>query len=355
MKGSRILVILEDYVLRSKIKKILSMAKYHVFDTESGKSAMEIVRIQDIDIIICGIKIPEMDGFGVLRLVNKFIETSGIGFIMLLRHDEEHLTRRVMELGADGYFIHPFDDGELLNQIEVRLRKRKFQMELFAKKMLQVRDLNRRPEELNILKSHFDVSLPYSIRKNQIIYHRGTRPAGLYYVSSGRIKTFVSDDSGNEFITGIHTDGQFFGLSGLLLGIENNENAEAMDHSKVCMLPLMDIEKLISENSSISEVFIKHLSWIINERDEQLLNLAYYSVRKRIATIILKLSKVSYQDRVLQQASFDMARNDLAAVAGVATETLSRVLGDFSKEGLIKKVANEIIVMDSKSLREMRN
>ncbi|WP_025142563.1 response regulator [Pedobacter jeongneungensis] len=353
MEGSKILVILEDFDLRVKITEILTIGKYNVKSTDSGKQAIDIIRKSPVDVIISGINVSEIDGFGVLRVVNKFMETASISFIMLLNDKDYDLARRVMELGADGHLMTPFDDGELLNQVEVKLRKKRLQHELFLKQHVQLRSIHNSRDDMSWLRSRFEGSLPRHFKKNQVLYYRGERRAlGLHYILSGKIKTYVADTAGNVLITGIYGPHEYFGLQGTLLGAENKEIAEAIDSAEILTIPFAEVQHLITDYPEIFSVFAKDLAQTLSERDEKLLDIAYYSVRKRIAKAIIGLTKLGHD---AENGRFILPRNDLACLVGIATETLSRVLGDFTKEGLIEKEGNNIIVLDIKSLIMMKN
>nr|WP_199156760.1 response regulator [Pedobacter sp. ASV2] len=353
MEGAKILVILEDSNLQKKISEVLTMRKYNVNSTHSGKRAMDIIRRHPVDMIISGIKISEIDGFGVLGMVNKFVETAGIGFIMLLNEDEQGQRRRVMEMGADGYLMNPFDHGELLNQIEVRIRKKRFQRELFSMQKNSLRNRDSKEDDLSGLKSRFSDLVPRKIKRHQVIYYPGDSPVGLYHIISGKVKTYVVDELGNEFITGIYGPGDYFGLIAIALGVENMESAEAIDISEVSTLKIGSLDNALSEYPELSKFFFHRLAREVNESHEKLLDIAYYSVRKRIAKSILKLSKPSKNET--KGRSFSLPRNDLACTVGIATETLSRVLGDFLREGLIDKNGNEIILKKPEKLKAMKN
>ena len=354
MEGSKILIILEDFDLRSKITEILKIGKYNVKSTDSGKRGIDMIRNSPVDVIICGVNVSEIDGFGVLGVVNKFMETAAISFIMLLSNQDNDLARRVMEMGADGYLTASFDDGELLNQIEVRLRKKRFQHELFLKQHMQLRSIHNNSDEMSWIRSRFEGRIPKFFKKNQMLYYRGERRSlGLHYILSGKVKTYVADASGNVLITGIYGPSDYFGLQGTLLGIESAESAEAIDSAEVVSLPMADVHNLLSDHPDLFSIFVKDLARTLNDRDEMLLDTAYYSVRKRIAKAIIRLTNISYNSG--ENGRFLLPRNDLACVVGIATETLSRVLSDFAREGLIEKDGNDIIVLDKHSLKTMKN
>jgi CheY-like chemotaxis protein len=74
------------------------------------------------DIILCDIMMPELDGYGVLSQLNEQPQMIAIPFIFLTAKSEPLDLRRGIELGANGYLVKPFDDTDLLNTIESKLK-----------------------------------------------------------------------------------------------------------------------------------------------------------------------------------------------------------------------------------------
>jgi CheY-like chemotaxis protein len=75
------------------------------------------------DLIVCDIMMPELDGYGVLYSLSKNPETAVIPFIFLSAKADKTDIRRGMTLGADDYITKPFDDMDLLQAVESRLKK----------------------------------------------------------------------------------------------------------------------------------------------------------------------------------------------------------------------------------------
>lgn len=119
----KILVIEDNTEVRENIAEILELSNYTVVLAENGKKGVELALQQVPDLIVCDIMMPELDGYGVLHLLNRHIETYGIPFIFLTAKSEKSDLRKGMEMGADDYITKPFDSIELLNAIEVRLKK----------------------------------------------------------------------------------------------------------------------------------------------------------------------------------------------------------------------------------------
>ena len=119
----KILLIEDNNEIRENTAEILSLADYDVITAANGKIGVELAQDQSPDLIICDIMMPELDGYGVLHILSKKPETASIPFIFLTAKTEKSDIRKGMELGADDYLTKPFDDNELLNAIETRIRK----------------------------------------------------------------------------------------------------------------------------------------------------------------------------------------------------------------------------------------
>src|SRR6059058_1970505 len=118
-----ILVIDDNNDIRENTVEILDLAGYKTFAAENGKRGVEVATKEKPDLIVCDIMMPELDGYGVLHLLRKNQDTQNIPFIFLTAKTERSDLRKGMEMGADDYVTKPFDDIELLNAIEVRLKK----------------------------------------------------------------------------------------------------------------------------------------------------------------------------------------------------------------------------------------
>jgi len=354
MEGSKILIITEDFDLRTKISEILKIVKYNVKSTDSGRQAIVMMRSDRFDVVICGINVLEIDGFGILSVVNKFSEISSVSFIMLLNEQNHRLAGRAMEMGADGYLASPFDDAALLHQVERRLRKKRFQYENFVRQHNLPASIPDSTFEKHWVRSHFEEKPSRPYRKSQILYHPGERQSfGLHYVVSGKIKTYITDAFGNVMITGICGTGDYFGLQGILLRDENMEAAEAIEDSRITTIPSNDVDGLLSACPQLLSVFVKDLARNLNQRNQRLLETTYYSVRKRVAKALTHLAEVDYN--VGANGKLLLPRNDFARIVGVASETLSRVLSDFAKEKLIEKDGHNIIILNKDALKGIKN
>jgi len=346
-----ILLIEDNNDIRESTVEILELSGYRVLQAENGKTGVDAAVKNRPDLILCDIMMPELDGYGVLYLLSKNPETAAIPFIFLTAKAERLDLRKGMEMGADDYLTKPFDDVELLHAIECRLQKKE-QLEIYySRSLVSLERLAagqmKGSAELKKLIAGRKVR---QIKKKQLLYYDGDQAQGLYLVLEGCIKTIKLAEDGRELMTGIYRAEDYIGINGLLLDDMQNETAEAMEESAVCLLPKEMVMNLINRYPDISQQFLKILSNNIREKEGQLLELAYNSVRKRLARTILRLHK-----QLAEPAEFKVSREELATMAGMATETVSRTITDFKLEGLIERKGSLIRLLDADRLLKMKN
>ena len=349
-----ILLIEDNTEVRENTAEILELANYRVVTAENGKIGVEKALETMPDLIICDIMMPVLDGYGVLHLLNKNDALCNIPFIFLTAKAERADFRRGMEMGADDYITKPFTDIELLNAIERRIRKMDILKREYSSDPNGLQALMRdsgREDALHALSTDRNVN---HYKRRQVIYSEGNHPLRLYFVQKGRVKTFKSNDDGKELTVGLYRTGEFFGYIALLENGIYRETAEAMEDAEVAIIPREDFESLINENPVVARRFIRMLASNIAEKEEQLLGLAYNSLRKRVADALITLQR-KYHDRPGEPFSIHISREDLANIAGTATESLIRTLSDFRGEKLIEIRDGNIVILNEKRLVSMLN
>ena len=190
------------------------------------------------------------------------------------------------------------------------------------------------------------------IKKKQVIYYEGDSVTGIFLVIQGKVKTVKLNEDGRQLMTGIYGDEEYFGITSLLLQEPYAETAEALEDTTICMLPKEMMEELLNQYPDLGRKFIKILSNHLLDKEEQLMQLAYHSVRKRLSEVLIRLAK---QERSGEPVILKVSRDNLAALAGMATETVSRILSDFKEENIIERKGSQIQIMDFHRLLHMKN
>ncbi len=190
-------------------------------------------------------------------------------------------------------------------------------------------------------------------KKKELLFNEGGLPNYLYFVTKGKIKTFKEHEYGKELVTHLYKEGEFLGYVALLENSIFTESAEAMEDSEICLIPKEDFFSLLYNNGSVMKKFVKMLSADILEKEEQLINLAYSSVRKRVANALVTLYEKFSQNKE-EKFSMSISREDLANIVGTATESLIRTLSDFKEEKLVEIKGSNISVVDIEKLRRLK-
>jgi CRP-like cAMP-binding protein/CheY-like chemotaxis protein len=350
----KILLIEDNIDVRENTAEILTLAQYKVITAVNGKEGVELAQKEQPDLIICDIMMPVLDGHGTLHLLSKNEKTAGIPFIFLTARSERGDVRKGMEMGADDYLTKPFDDVELLNAIESRLRKNETLRKEFVKNITGVNEFINEAKGVESLKKLSETREVRLYRKKEEIYKEGSQSRGIYFINSGKVKTYSTGEFGKELITELYKAGDFFGYVPLLQNEKYNGSAIAWEDSEIYMIPKEDFFDLLYKNAEVSQKFINMLSNNLIENEKQLVKLAYNSVRKRLAEALVRLSD-KYKEEDKQEFSMNVSREDLANMVGTATETVIRTLSDFKEEKLIEISGSKITIRDYQKLARMKN
>lgn len=123
-KTTKILVIEDARDLREDVVEMLLLEGYQAVGAENGMVGVNLAHIENPDLIVCDIMMPELDGYGVLRELRSVPTTARIPFIFLTAKTERIDWRHGMVLGADDFLTKPFVVDELLASIDTQLKKR---------------------------------------------------------------------------------------------------------------------------------------------------------------------------------------------------------------------------------------
>lgn len=346
----KILIIEDHQDIRENLAEILDLAGYDTFTAENGKIGVEIAEKVRPDLILCDVMMPVLDGYGTLSILHKKQETADIPFIFLTAKSEKGDFRYGMNLGADDYITKPFESNELLKVVEMRLAK--------SEKMRQVTGenstldfslfINEAKGEEALKNLTIDRETRTFLKKSSI-YTEGSVPRFLYYIEKGKVKLSKTNDDGKELIINVLAENQFFGFMSILHGENQTDNATALEECTIVTIPKDDFISLLHANRDVSVNFIKMLAGNVVAQEVQLLHLAYNSVRKRVADTLILLNE-RYHNKAIS-----MLREDIAALAGTAKETVIRTLTDFRQEKLIEVEDGKITVLSVEKLKKLFN
>jgi CheY-like chemotaxis protein len=340
----KILIIEDNEDIREGTAEVLDLAGYETYTAANGKIGIDLALKHIPDVILCDVMMPELDGYGVLYLLQKNSKTTNIPFIFMTAKADRADMRKGMEMGADDYLTKPFDDLELFNAIESRLKKKQ-KLDNFKSSPIDKQTI------FFELKSKGKSRL---FSNKQIIYVENDEPNYLYFIKKGQIKTYKRFKDGRELSATLYKDGDFFGYESLCSGTNYADNASTMTDTELLLIAKTDFLDYIFNHQEVAVEFISLLSGSVMDKQEQMLQLAYFSVRKRVAQALVQVAQ-KFGDSDLDTCTLKISRDDLAALVGTASETVSRMLADFKEESLIAKSGNAIQILSIQKLKNIKH
>ncbi|MBU2920415.1 response regulator [Winogradskyella psychrotolerans] len=346
-----VLLIEDDTVLRENTAELLELSNYEVITAANGQIGLEVARNQTPDIIICDIMMPILDGYAVLEGLSKQDSTKFIPFIFLSAKTERGDVRKGMNLGADDYITKPFSEDEILSAIESRIAKAAI-LKDERESANNTSDTNEDElRTLNDLKNFFDDNGKiFNYSKNDIIYKEGHNSNYIYLVTKGIVRCYKFDEKGKELTTALYKEDDLFGYTSFTDNIPYRETAIALKDVEMVGVSKAQLKEVLDKNHKLTLEVIQLLTDDITGVKDQLLQMAYSSVQRKTALTILRFAeKINSKP----EDPIKISRNDLASVAGIATETLIRTMSHFKKQGLIEMEGRNIKVLDLQKLQDI--
>ena len=181
--------------------------------------------------------------------------------------------------------------------------------------------------------------------KDALIVSQSDPGDSMFIIDQGRVKVVLYGDSGREVILSIFRSGEFFGEMSLLDGQPRSANVIALEDSRLLVLSRGDFVKHLNESPSTALNILSEMSSRLRRADEVIGNLALLDVYARVARILVDLAKSDGQSTdegiVIRERP---TQQDLAAMIGTSRETVSRVLSEFQRRGLLSMQGKTILL-----------
>jgi two-component system OmpR family response regulator len=120
MPAARILVTDDDPHLREVVRYALARQGYEVLEATHGREALDILRREQVDLVVLDVLMPELDGLETCRQLRAF---SSVPVVFLSSKDEEFDKVLGLEIGGDDYVTKPFSPRELVSRVKAVLRR----------------------------------------------------------------------------------------------------------------------------------------------------------------------------------------------------------------------------------------
>ncbi|MGB4970214.1 MAG: response regulator [Saprospiraceae bacterium] len=338
----KILIIEDNTEMRENITEILQLSGYHVFAAADGVLGVQAAREHKPDLILCDIMMPNLDGFGVLKILNHDELLKNTPLVFLTAKAEKEDFRKGMNLGAEDYLIKPFEDSDLLQVVENKLHKYENLSKSRASKILT--GLIHFEEFINLkqvqdLITHCETK---EFGKKSKIWMLHENINNIYYIEKGMAKEVIETVGGKELILDFYRAPCFMGLYHLFQ-TKYKSTTEIIEPSYI-----KSISKKLIEDIILKENLLTSYQHLFAERSQDYVQRlainSFGNVREKVAYHLYNLSKS------FQESAIHLGREDLASYCGIAKETLIRTLTEFKEEKLIQLNSEGIIILQSQKL-----
>lgn len=191
-------------------------------------------------------------------------------------------------------------------------------------------------------------------KKGEVIYYEDTPAFGFYYIKSGTIKIFSSDNNGKEVILRLATSGDIFG-HGYLLGQKNHMNSSQAVEDTIChFIDGSEFQTMMMRNPYLMGIVMKKIGHELSLIQDRCVDLMKKNVRERLASYFHYMT--TYHSEPTEQGMkirIHLSREEIASIIGTAHETAIRFIGEFKEMGLIREEDRVFYILDQDRLKGM--
>lgn len=188
----------------------------------------------------------------------------------------------------------------------------------------------------------------------EMIYLAGDQAERLYVVAEGKIKLLRYTPAGQAVMLDVLTPGEFFGSLAALGENEYPDTAQALVSSCVLSIETGGFRKILQKHPSVAVKVVDIMAERLKAAHEMVQQLSASSAEQRIAHVLRKLAaKLGERKEVGLLIQLPLSRADLAEMAGTTTETASRMMSQFQKEGFIQTGRQWVAIRDLKALEDL--
>jgi CRP/FNR family transcriptional regulator, cyclic AMP receptor protein len=183
------------------------------------------------------------------------------------------------------------------------------------------------------------------IPKDTVVFFENEEGDFFFMILEGRVKVTILGDDGREVILSVLGPGDFFGEMALLDNEPRSATAIAIEETELLSLHRTDFQTVLADNKSITIALIRSLTARLRRANHQISTLALLDVYGRVARVIAEMARD--EGRRLRDGRIAFRRathQEIANRIGTTRETVTRMLKDLERQGLIHVEGREMVV-----------
>ncbi len=191
-----------------------------------------------------------------------------------------------------------------------------------------------------------------SFRKNEVIFHAQEPGSALFVIKRGRVKISMDDKSGREIILRLFTAGDFFGEMSLLDGEPRSATVSSLEPCQALILYRDQFIEFVTRRPQVVMKMLTALSRRLRKADEKISRLAFADAYEKVASVLMEIiEERKIPLHIGTEIPISLTRKELAEMVGLSRETLTRVIADFQRAGVLRIEGRHIAIVDPQKLR----
>lgn len=187
----------------------------------------------------------------------------------------------------------------------------------------------------------------YVVKAGELLYREGEPGKQMYTIRHGTVKLVNYLADGNQRIVGLLRSADVTGLE-MLLGQPYQHNAIALTDTEVCRFPVDLVEKLSAQSPGLHKELMRRWQQALNEANTWLVQLSTGSAKQRVARLVLRLIEDENDATCVL-----FSREDMGAMLGITTETVSRIIAEWKRKGLLSERSSNCVKCDVEQLQRV--
>lgn len=186
--------------------------------------------------------------------------------------------------------------------------------------------------------------IPQRFEKGRIIYLQGQEPQYLYYLSEGRVRSFIASDEGTERVLAVYQSGSIFGEASFFDEMPRVSSAVTLSECQIVIVDRATVMREFSRYPSLALDMLKYLSRTVRMLSAHVDSVSFQSSDRRIIRLLLSCADKSGVVR--------MSQDEIADSAGVSRVTVNRILRGLAREGLLETAYGRLRLLDREALEK---
>ncbi|MEL0019630.1 MAG: Crp/Fnr family transcriptional regulator, partial [Rickettsiales bacterium] len=185
------------------------------------------------------------------------------------------------------------------------------------------------------------------------VIDRQSDSCDLYFIVEGRARVVNYSLSGREVTFDDREGGQYFGELAALDGEPRSANVVALENTVVACLSREGFHELLMDYPQVAVKILMNLAKIVRISTDRIMDLSTLGANNRVHAELLRLAKPGMKDDNTAVISPIPIHGDIASRVSTTRETVARVFSDLTREGILQRDRDALIILDVDHLTEI--